>query len=142
MHIVDKIKTINQLRNHPENLVCIPDTGRTHHLVMESNTISPIKYTPPMYARVPNGGTMIMGLRNRHTGYTTCTVNKLIQHLYDNYGVITPEELQENDRKCVRHAIQVEQSKCYMSRLKMQRNMPKQGKNHTTMCNSYQELNS
>ena len=39
------------------------------------------------------------GLCNNHTGYSTTTVIQLIQYLYDNYRVITAEELANNDEK-------------------------------------------
>ena len=39
----------------------------------------------------------IKGLRNRHVEYQNVTSRDMIQHLYTNYGVITPAKLDEND---------------------------------------------
>ena len=39
----------------------------------------------------------IKGISNRHTGYATVTLLRMIQHLYDTYGDITPFELEDND---------------------------------------------
>ena len=37
------------------------------------------------------------GLRNGHVGYQNSTFLQMIQHLYTNYGVITPTDLEDND---------------------------------------------
>ena len=39
------------------------------------------------------------GKRNRHTGYSTISVIEMIKYLYGNYGVITPDELEENNKR-------------------------------------------
>ena len=39
------------------------------------------------------------GKRNRHTWYNTTTLIEMIKYLYNNYGIISPEELEENDRR-------------------------------------------
>lgn len=41
----------------------------------------------------------LKGLRNRHVGYQNVSAREMIQHLYLNYGVITPAELDENDAR-------------------------------------------
>uniref|UniRef100_A0A7S2W2J2 Uncharacterized protein n=1 Tax=Eucampia antarctica TaxID=49252 RepID=A0A7S2W2J2_9STRA len=40
------------------------------------------------------------GLCNRHTGYTTVTLLQLI-HLYTNFGVVTPSDLEENYKRII-----------------------------------------
>lgn len=37
------------------------------------------------------------GLRYRYTGYATTTLMQLIQHMYNNYGIITPSDMEENN---------------------------------------------
>ena len=37
--------------------------------------------------------------RNRHTEYTPVSLIEMFKYLYENYGVITPEELEENDKR-------------------------------------------
>lgn len=37
------------------------------------------------------------GLRDRHVGYQNSTFQHMMQHLYTNYGVITPTDLEDND---------------------------------------------
>ena len=41
----------------------------------------------------------LKGLRNRHVGYQNVTARDMIQHLYTNYGVITPADLDDNDAR-------------------------------------------
>ena len=41
----------------------------------------------------------LKGLRNRHVGYQNVSAREIIQHLYLNYGVITPAKLDENDAR-------------------------------------------
>ena len=41
----------------------------------------------------------LKGLRNRHVGYQNVSARDMIQHLYLNYGVITPAELDDNDAR-------------------------------------------
>ena len=39
------------------------------------------------------------GIRDRHVGYNNVTLLQMIQHLYTNYGVITPSDLADNDAR-------------------------------------------
>jgi len=41
----------------------------------------------------------LKGLRNRHVGYQNVSIRDMIQHLYTNYGIITPAELDDNDAR-------------------------------------------
>ena len=41
----------------------------------------------------------VESLRDMHTGYTAVTVLQLLTHLYDNYGQITPMDLDDNERR-------------------------------------------
>jgi len=41
----------------------------------------------------------LKGLRDRHVGYQNVTARDMLQHLYTNYGVITPADLHENDAR-------------------------------------------
>ena len=41
----------------------------------------------------------LKGVANRHTGFATVNLLRMLQHLYDTYGDITPTELEENDVK-------------------------------------------
>jgi len=41
----------------------------------------------------------LKGLRNRHVGYQNVTARDMIQHLYTNYGIITPADLDDNDAR-------------------------------------------
>ena len=41
----------------------------------------------------------LKGISNRHTGFATITLIRMLQHLYDTYGDITPTELEDNDQK-------------------------------------------
>ena len=36
---------------------------------------------------------------NRHTGFASLTLLKMLQHLYDTYGDLTPTELEDNDER-------------------------------------------
>ena len=40
-----------------------------------------------------------MGLRDHHTGFVGITTLDILQHLYDNYGVISAVHLADNDDK-------------------------------------------
>ena len=37
--------------------------------------------------------------QNRHMGFANVTTKQMLRHLYDNYGVIRPNELAENDMR-------------------------------------------
>lgn len=39
----------------------------------------------------------LRGLRNMHMGYVGVSTNTMLQHLYDNYGVITAVDIEDND---------------------------------------------
>ena len=41
----------------------------------------------------------IRALKDRHVGYMNQTIRAILQHLFDNYGNITPLELEHNDTK-------------------------------------------
>ena len=41
----------------------------------------------------------LKGLRNHHVGYQNVTARQMIQHLYTNYGIITPADLDDNDAR-------------------------------------------
>jgi len=37
------------------------------------------------------------GIRSRHVGFQNSTLLQMLQHLYTNYGIITPTDLEDND---------------------------------------------
>ena len=41
----------------------------------------------------------LKGLKNRHTGYATVTTLELLHHLYNRYGVIIPNDIDDNDKR-------------------------------------------
>ena len=41
----------------------------------------------------------VCALKNRHVGYMNQSIRTILQHLFDNYGNITPLELEDNDTK-------------------------------------------
>ena len=41
----------------------------------------------------------IRALKDRHVGYMNQSIHAILQHLFDNYGNITPLELEDNDTK-------------------------------------------
>ena len=41
----------------------------------------------------------LRGLRNMHTCYVGVTTQKMLTHLYDNYGVITTVDIEDNDTR-------------------------------------------
>ena len=41
----------------------------------------------------------IRALKDRHVGYMNQSIRSILQHLFDNYGNITPLELEDNDMK-------------------------------------------
>lgn len=41
----------------------------------------------------------IRGLQNMHTGYVGVTTLQMLTHLYDNYGIITAVDIENNDEE-------------------------------------------
>ena len=41
----------------------------------------------------------LKGISNRHTGFASLTLLRMLQHLYDTYGDLTPTELEDNDER-------------------------------------------
>ena len=41
----------------------------------------------------------LKSISNRHTGFASLTLLRMLQHLYDTYGDLTPTELEDNDER-------------------------------------------
>lgn len=41
----------------------------------------------------------LTSISNRHTGFSSITLLRMLQHLYDTYGDLTPTELEDNDTR-------------------------------------------
>ena len=41
----------------------------------------------------------LRGLRNIHTGYVSVVTFQMLMHLYDNYGIITAVDIENNDKE-------------------------------------------
>ena len=74
------------VRNHKEQLREWQETTRTDQAIQQQL----IAVFDEEYLR---------GLRNMHTGYVGVTTQQILTHLYDNYGVITAVDIEDNDTR-------------------------------------------
>ena len=76
----------NLVRNHKEQLREWQETTRTDQALQQQL----IAVFDEEYLR---------GLRNMHTGYVGVTTQQMLDHLYDNYGIITAVDIEDNDTR-------------------------------------------
>ena len=72
------------MRNHKEKLREWQETNRADQALQQQL----IAVFDEEYLR---------GLRNRHTDYVGVTTQQMLDHLYENYGVMTAVVIEDND---------------------------------------------
>ena len=73
-----------RVRNHKEKLREWQETTRTDQALQQQL----IAVFDEKYLR---------GIRNRHTGYVGVTTQQMLDHLYENYGVMAAVVIEDND---------------------------------------------
>ena len=74
------------MRNYKEQLRQWQETTRTDQALQQQL----IEVFDEEYLR---------GLRNMHTGYVGVATQQILTHLYDNYGIITTVDIEDNDTR-------------------------------------------